>query len=210
MSTKEQRQIAAIKRTSDRVLIDYATDGVAGIGWYDRAHLQILDVAGSLGTFSERVAGVLSALSPRVTVGRNCRLAAEYLVSGNRPDGVLPGSWVNVQRGEDHYRKFGNWSRVGSHDALKIRAFARALNGDPDAVVGDTWIAKAFGINYGEDGLTHGAYGLLVDRFTRLADKFDVTPADFQAAVWVGVRGSHGLGDTVADITLADDCLQVI
>ena len=209
MTTKEQNQITKVKRVSERVILDYATDGLAGIGWYGRAYDQVREVAEALGTYSERVAGIVSCLSPRVSVDRNCKLAAEYLTTANVHRGH-EGAWHNVLRGEEYSRKFGTWCRVGSINALKIRAFAKALNGDPHAVVCDTWIAKVFGIPYGDEGLTQGAYDLIVSRFTAIAGRFDISPCDLQAAVWVGIRKEHGESDTVADITLREHCVAIV
>lgn len=79
----------------------------------------------------------------------------------------------------------------------KIRNFVHALNGDPQAIVIDMWMAKAWGI---PPRLYKGAeyysvsekqYDYCEDGTRQVALFFDVAPRDVQAMVWTGLRGEE-------------------
>jgi hypothetical protein len=202
-TTIAQRQLAAIARTPDHYLVDLLSDGAdGGIGWYDRACDDLSQFAGVFpGTTLNEVSAVTAILSPRCSVRRNCIMSAEFFITGGqRPTGSMQQRWDSIRE----YYTFGN---VGSTSALKIKNFARALGGDKNAIVNDTWIASIFGLDYGKHGLSELPYAAISERIARLARRFSLSNCDTQAALWVGKRlevGAQHDGDAIADLSLTE------
>ena len=69
----------------------------------------------------------------------------------------------------------------------KIRAFYRALLGDDEAVVIDTWMLRALGHH---EKPTPKQYKRLAQRVRREARRRGIPPAVWQAIVWCKARGS--------------------
>ncbi|HSE45860.1 MAG TPA: hypothetical protein VLA89_11105, partial [Gemmatimonadales bacterium] len=69
---------------------------------------------------------------------------------------------------------------------LKVRAFWRAIAGDPEAAVIDVWMTRAMGLPY---PLSDRQYSEAADAITRAAEIVGETTRDFQAIVWMQVRG---------------------
>ena len=198
-TTIERQLVSKIKRTPEHILLDNLLAGQEGEGWYDRARDNIDSFARAIDVPRLVVCDVMAILSPRCSVSRCDKMTAEhFLNSRRRPEGSMLQRWESILS----YYRHGN---VGSHKALKIRAFARALSGDKNSVVCDTHIAAMFGVDYGKNGLPEKAYNTAVDRIVRVADRFSLPPADAQAMLWVGHRintGQQREGDHVADVDL--------
>ena len=199
-TTIAHRQLRLIARTKDSYLIDLLSAGAdaGALGWYERAHEDVTMFADAVDESVKNVAAVTSIMSPRTSVFRCSKMAAEFFTTGRRPHGLMSQRWDSVKR---YYQTF----EVGSPTALKIKNFARALGGDYSSCVNDTWIADAFRLSYGEHGLSPLPYAAITSRISKLAVRFSLTPCDVQAAIWVGRRlevGEHREGDAVADKSL--------
>ena len=148
-----------------------------GSVWYHTAQV----VAGELVTIRpewsmEVAASVLSAFSPREKWARNCDMARRF--ARGEPTPCLGMSIRNAHNAE----------RQG-FNALKGRktnAFARAIAGDDDAVVIDTWMLKPLGLR----SVTPKQYDMIASVITSLAKEVGMTPRDLQAALWIHIRGS--------------------
>jgi hypothetical protein len=159
----------------------------AGYGWYRLAHNQARRLARKYGTTTHRAAGVIAALSPNQTWSVNL-VMAESALAGNprgfasavaRAKRILAGgSIIDTFPGPD----------TGSH---KIREFYRAIAGNTNAVVIDRWALRAA---WGDDVRVKdlqrkGVYHMVASAYREVAPEFGLSPRDFQAAVWVHVRG---------------------
>jgi len=133
-------------------------------------------------------ASVVSAFSPRVTWALNKRKAAEYAM-GQRPAGLR-----SALDAADRCQREG-------YDGLrgpKTNAFARAIGGDPDAVVIDIWMCRAAGLTYGpkskyagqaKDAPSITEYRGIAAAVRTVADAWNMPAADMQALLWIIVRG---------------------
>lgn len=80
----------------------------------------------------------------------------------------------------------------------KIQNFARAMQGDPDAVVVDIWLLRAFNLDKqfvrSHSGRKQSAgaslplFNKVVGMVKALALKYEVQPAQMSAVIWSGVR----------------------
>jgi hypothetical protein len=66
----------------------------------------------------------------------------------------------------------------------KIGEFVRALDGDPDAVVTDIWMARAFGLK--TDNPTDREHRIIQRIIRTKARELNMRPAQLQAAIWRG------------------------
>ena len=148
-----------------------------GSVWYHTANV----VAGELVTIRpewsmEVAASVLSAFSPREKWSRNCDMARKF--ARGEPTPCLGMSIRNA-----------NASILQGFTALKGRktnAFARAISGDGDAVVIDTWMLKPLGLK----SVTPKQYDMIAHTIRDIAKEVGMTPRDLQAALWNHIRGS--------------------
>lgn len=166
------------RMTSVKKLLALAEVGALGKDWYLQAHEEVVLVSQALGQPVERVAGVVSVLSPRLRVEENCRLAIEYLTEGGVTSrGILPSVDVALKHFETKRNIRG----------FKTKAFAKNLAGDYTAVVLDTHMATAFGCEQ-RVFTTKSGYSKARDRVERVARKMNWSPAAAQAAVWYAVN----------------------
>lgn len=78
--------------------------------------------------------------------------------------------------------------RGGDFGGDKIQSFYRALRGDKDAVVLDRWMIRALGLPSSKSSLAENDYRLYAQIVRNLASDADMSPRQFQAAVWEGAR----------------------
>ena len=71
----------------------------------------------------------------------------------------------------------------------KVRNFYRAMMGDENAMTVDRWMLRAVG--WPTDTITNGQYDLVANAIRQASLGTGLTPAQYQAAVWVKVRGGH-------------------
>lgn len=147
--------------------------GRDGRAWYQSARREIMLAAGMMGTSAKRLAALLSLFSPRVQVSRSIRLAFTYARTGTFP----PGTIGSVQAAVLHYEN------TGEIRGPKTGPFAAALLGDPDAIVLDTWMAKAFRVPQ-QKIATKNVSTRCKRRIRKVAERLGWTPAEVQAAVW--------------------------
>jgi hypothetical protein len=148
--------------------------------WYRDAEEVAEEVARNLDTTLEVGASVVSAFSPRERWSTNVAKAIAYSLGG-RPKGL-----------QNNLTMADNAMTLG-FDALKgqkTNAFARAIAGDTDAVVIDTWMIKAAGMD-STKGVNKTQYALLSDTVRNLAREHGLTPRTTQALIWIVARGNH-------------------
>lgn len=145
--------------------------------WYNDAQTVAYDVASRRKVTLEIGAAIVSSFSPRVPWSRNVALALAFADGGDTP-------------GLANNRRMAEESLVHGFDALKgpkTNAFARAIAGDEDAVVIDSWMCRAAGI--GRDAPSVVQYRRIADAIVTLARRHGVSPRTMQALIWIRVRG---------------------
>lgn len=163
----------------------------AGVGWYPLASRTARRLSYRYGTTYHRAAGVIAATSPRQTWAGNITLAERTLAEGN-PQG-LPASrrWVaSIFAGRRP-------TSVFPHKATsqKVYWFYRAITGDQNAVVLDRWAFRAaIGLHSATEADIKslervGIYDMTAEAYRKVAPMFNLSPREFQAAIWVHVRG---------------------
>ena len=121
---------------------------------------------------------VISAFSPRERWESNVAKSIVY-ATGIRPAGL----GANYRRAQDAER-----NGVEALRGRKTNAFARAIYGEADAIVIDTWMLKA--ALCGRETVTVKQYDAVADAVRRISPVYGMTPRETQAAIWIIVRGS--------------------
>jgi len=148
--------------------------------WYHEAQGVAQDVAKNLGVSLECGASVVAAFSPRERWSSNVTKA--YAFSLGHP---VSGLSNNLRMAEA--------ATLKGFDALngqKTNAFARAIAGDPDAVVIDVWMIRAAGMDASK-GVNKTQYNELADATREAAMQAGLTPRTAQALIWIIVRGNN-------------------
>ncbi len=170
-----------------RTLDQLYAHGREGANWYDKTHESLNSMLGK--ERADQLIDMLAATSPNASVRANVTLAIKALEqaeSGEEFSGFLGdviGSLKKAAAGEE----FGG---------LKVRSFAKALKGDPDAVVVDRWVMRAFGFPEGKTP-SPKVYNHIADLIRARAKANGVTPREYQAALW---RAAKSIGGRSYDI----------
>ena len=147
--------------------------------WYHEAQEVAEDVAENLGVSLEVGASIVAAFSPRERWSANVAKALAF--SMGKP---VAGLGNNLRMAQASIEL--------GFDALKgqkTNAFARAIAGDPDAVVIDVWMIRAAGMDASK-GVNKTQYNILADAVRRMASEHGLTPRTTQALIWIVKRGS--------------------
>ena len=151
----------------------------AGADWYGNARLIAQQLAERYSVTLEQAAGVIAALSQRQRWKRNLELARQCL-AGERLTGIF---------GHMHYKVEDILAGEHPLDVLrgpKIIAFYRAIMGDDWAVVLDTWMLDSMAPGH---WTTEKQYYTLAQRLAEQAVEVGLLPAQFQAIIWIQLRG---------------------
>lgn len=155
----------------------------AGGAWYPQALEKCEQLSEQYGISVPHVAVALSHLSPRQKWQANQDLT-DYLLAGKeRPVWGLTVTWENAQRSLEFDNPLDSFSRR----AFKTRDFAKAVLGDKQVVVVDTWMARAAGVpeNFIRSIL---GYNAVADACRRGARRVGLAPRELQAIIWCSVR----------------------
>lgn len=145
-------------------------------GWYVDATRCVQAMGQATGTEPAKVATIIAALSPQVSVTRNI-YASLVLLAGadpeDKPGGILGASWQKACQGRA--------------SGPKVEAFRANLLGDYSRVTLDVWAWRALGYSEapraGVDAWKHATRA-----YQRAASALGVDPAECQAGVWCGIR----------------------
>lgn len=158
----------------------YAYAGRTYCHWYSNARFDIERWCAKTGAGVQRMTHILAITSPRVSVAMNWRLASAYVLTGST-DGMM--------------RKRADacalYDRTGFVSGPKVRAFARALSGDQDALVLDVWMARALDVE--QSKMYHWRTWMLAQhRIADVAKGLGWSIAQTQAAIWAATVIRHG------------------
>ena len=159
--------------------------------WYAEAHDQIRKVCELESWDYERFADILALTSPKVAVIRNIRIAFQYCHNGEFFHGVMK----NIRTSVSNYENGLGFSKR----AHKTKPFAEALKGDFDAIVLDSWMAQAYGIEQARFAIK-GVRESCQRSIKRLARKFSMRYAEAQACLWAGVQRFQGVNPARFDV----------
>lgn len=158
---------------TDQALVD-------ALAWYNEAQ----EFARHLTTITpwslEVASCVISSFSPRNKWATNKAYALQFAM------GVNPKGLRNNLRMAQASTRLGFAALKGA----KTNAFARAISGDMTAVVIDTWMIKAAGLN-STKGVNKTQYATLAAAVCRVAHAMKWDNAQCQAAIWCAIRGGH-------------------
>jgi hypothetical protein len=165
--------------------------------WYGVARRAADALAGEYGVSLSTAAGVIAALSPRVSWRDNLRGAErvlhraafpELFGEGGELEGLgrpVPGYGANRRKAERIAAGERPLSVLGGD---KVRAFYRAIMGDQDAAVIDVWMLRAVG-EPERKSVRGPKYEAVARALRAAADAAGVNTAPFQAVIWTVVRG---------------------
>jgi hypothetical protein len=157
----------------------YAQAPSGSVHWYADARRVVRAMARERGCSVACAAGVVAALSPRQTWGRNI-YTASIVLAGDVPSGVFRASLDKARRIVEGARPLDVLS------GPKTRAFYRALTGNDMAPVVDTWVLSAVGWTR---KVTDRVYDAIARALLLAARRVRLSVVQLQAAVWVAVRG---------------------
>ena len=147
--------------------------------WYFEAQEVAEDVAEILGTSLEVGASIVSAFSPRERWATN--VAKAYAFANGKPVAGLQNNYRMAQAALEN--------GFAALKGQKTNAFARAIAGDPNAVVIDVWMIRAAGMDSSK-GVNKSDYNMLADTVRKIASEHGLTPRTAQALIWIVKRGS--------------------
>lgn len=172
MSSAHTKKYLAIVATATPHNIEQASI------WYAEAQSVAEHVAENLKVSLEHGASVVAALSPRERWSSNVAKALAF--SMGKPVAGLSNNLTMAKSSAE----LGFAALKGP----KTNAFARAIAGDVGAVVIDTWMIHAAGLN-STKGVSLGQYRDLSKSVVSVAKRVDLTPRTTQALIWIICRG---------------------
>jgi hypothetical protein len=177
--------------------------------WYTDGVPYLRAMADGLGCSVELLADILAITSPQCPVARNFAIARDYI---RRRAELATLDGAAIARALRHIPSVGaglaHYERTGEIRGRKTGPFARALLGDPDALVLDTWMAKALGVTQAKL-FTKAVYGKASTRIATVARRMGWTVAETQAAIWYSAiqtfpdsrgRRKYANPPTIADV----------
>jgi hypothetical protein len=175
---------AESKLTSTKQLLEFLDGGKGeGADWYNTQK----ELEHYFGKDAPIMANLIAATSNNSTVKSNLTLAlkayAQHKADPEAPiEGLMKTLLPAVQK-----------SLAGEElNGRKVHAFSKALLGDPDAVVVDRWMMRAFGFK--GDVPTASQYDVIEHAIKDMAKKQGITPREAQAQLWFGVKGKAEAG----------------
>jgi hypothetical protein len=169
--------------------------------WYQAASLTIDKAAEGMEIESWRLAGVLAATSPSKSVEASVKVALGVIKDWKDSGRTLSPTAIreSVERHGGLGADMNNTVRALTAETeqemelsgLKVTAFRKALNGDLSQVVGDTLMARAYGI-FNKRMSNIGEFLASTILVRKIAEKTGMDPAEAQAAIWVVSRTTSG------------------
>jgi hypothetical protein len=178
-----RRQFGPVKR-----LMQLYHEGEDAHGWYDNIYNHLVGLVGK--DDADFLVRALAVLSQGNTLEGNLTMAMKAYMQRlqGRPYAGLSFETAEILRRMDA----GLPVQLGR----KIDNFIRAMQGDENAVVVDRWIVRAFGLK--KDVPTDREYDIIEEWVRQKSRELGVTPRDFQARIWSGIRREYEVADPAA------------
>jgi hypothetical protein len=151
------------------------------LGWYLQAQRFAVELTEICPHWTLEVAcSVISSFSPRNKWITNKAHAYQFAL-GKNPKGL-----------KNNLKMANASTRLGfaALKGLKTYNFARAIAGNQNAVVIDTWMIRAAGLD-STKGVSKGNYSTLAQAVHAVAKETGWNPIATQAAIWCAIRGGH-------------------
>ena len=152
-----------------------------GATWYKKSQRMVDTLAHRHGLQAYQVAGIVAALSPRVTWKINCRDAVAICKHGS--SARVSGTHANVRKAIAIVNGMHPEDVLGGN---KVKAFYRCILGQDDIVI-DTWMVKAAERDNNKP-LTDNQYGELSQTLRIVASIVQLPVSTVQASIWLKVR----------------------
>ena len=155
----------------------------AGRAWYPAARALCEEIGGDQVPV-ETVARVMSILSARTSWKWNVRwtrMVVDAFIAGE----ACPPVSTKANR-------MKAWDELHGRRAFrgpKVEAFARAILGDEQAVVIDSWVLRSVGLKYTAKVTPHRQRWITA-AYAQAAEEVKESPRNMQAIVWCAVRGA--------------------
>lgn len=162
-------------------LLDLATLNEKNRFWYAHQNKALKAFCISQGWDFKTFCEVLAITSPRVPLKRNFKFTCNYMHGEDFYCTPLPSVFLSLK----HYEK------TGEIRGLKTRAFAKALQGDKNAVVLDVYMSLIFRVDQKLFG-TKSGYAQTSNKLCKVANALNWTPAQTQAALWCNYLQAQG------------------
>lgn len=180
-----------------------------GRAWYADQREIVRLLAQRHGVSAECVAAVVSALSPQTRWSANIAGAARLLAAWSAGETAAPrNATLYYKNAEKAWRILtGEVSADAAFkNGPKTRAFWRNLSGDETAVTVDVWMARALALDTSKfaSGIKPNVYRECAEAVAEAARIVGEPPAQFQAIVWVTVRGQDIADDAVENALLSE------
>jgi len=191
---------------ADNIRKVYATatpeEITAGLAWYNVAHLFCIGLAEEYDTDLDTAAGVVAAISPRLSWNLNLAYAERIFATGDAPLlGLSKGKALAILGGQT----------VGSvlqapkgkpTSGQKVRAFYDNIRFTDDSTA-VTIDRHAYDIAAGLEGSDAtrkvldrvGVYEEVANLYREVAAELDILPHQLQAITWIAWRRAKGIAD---------------
>ena len=158
-----------------------------GLAWYHDAHSMALEWSANSGLPFDYVAGIMAALSPRVSWANNVQDTANVIGHGHK--GKTMALLANVNKALDIREGYDPDEILGGR---KVRSFWLNIAYPHKSldVTLDSHMAKVVGLPSVKWLERKGVYDALANAFRTLAEKHGIMPHQLQAALWIQARGN--------------------
>lgn len=153
----------------------------AGMNWYEDGNLFVLDTASKYGHTPEQIAVAVAHLSPRQSWARNKAMATELVSTGTTKGlGACIARATNALTHSDP---------ISTLKGPKTRSFGLNLLGRYETVTVDIWAYRAACPTGDIEKMGKREYDAIERAYIATAKHYGISPAQFQAIVWVAIRG---------------------
>lgn len=153
----------------------------AGVDWYREEQLDVAQLAYEYGHTPEQVAAAMAHMSPKTPWVRNKKMCAELLATGQ-----TRGMSGNIERAR---RALQSDTPIEDMNGPKTSSFAKNLVGRYETVTVDVHAYRAANPTGNVEKMGIVEYRLIEQAYIKTAQFFGYSPAQFQAIVWVIIRG---------------------
>lgn len=162
--------------------------------WYGKTTIYLQK---TYGKDYKLVAGLLAATSPRMQVKRNWEVT--NAIYTDYKAGKIDLTRLNTRRYQNvlkkrygvmeaHIKNIVRAFKGENLSGMKVGAFYKNLTGDLKAVTIDTWMQKF----YKKQNVNKTTYTGMSMETTKIANKFNMEPAEMQAVIWTQIREENG------------------
>lgn len=202
---------STLARLTRNILAVYAhatpAERIAGAGWYPTAEHGCRVWAEAYGVHPFTVASVIAALSPQCEWTSNLRAALNMVSGANGPHvGQSRPLQANVTKARRILADNALSPDAYMREGHKVRAFARNLQGDANAVTIDTHALQiALGSPVASARVDkRSAYDCFTRAYTRAALSAGIAPSAMQAITWLTWKRLYPSGVKRAMLRKAD------